>query len=348
MVFELFRIDSKTITRPKRPVGVSLPEINQPGVAPNDVSNGVQPVAVVVPSVPTPVQRIESTPVRKVEQIPLKGPNDLGLRENIKKNESKQPGQRPRQKTMVVQSQLSLEIENAFKEAKEKLGDEAVAEVQRRIQSLVSIKEREWLAKQEKLMEQLDSWEHKAVERNVIVYKYSQLVKDLVDGIKLTSAKNAPSQTHPAKGLLGRPGPERTVSPDEIALLRKERDQLAEDVISWETSYDELYKRYEKLRQASIEFKQTAEETKAAYEKLQEQYDEAKKKFEILKTEAENEINRANLEMERQEELRESDSLALRLKVKRLEAKNTALTTSLDAKGLDCLRYYELLNPRNY
>lgn len=40
------------------------------------------------------------------------------------------------------------------------------------------------------LMEQLDSWEHKAVERNVIVYKYSQLVKDLVDGIKLTSAKN--------------------------------------------------------------------------------------------------------------------------------------------------------------
>lgn len=36
--------------------------------------------------------------------------------------------------------------------------------------------------------------------------------------------------------------------------------------------------------------------------------------------------------MERQEELRESDSLALRLKVKRLEAKNTALTTSLDAK----------------
>lgn len=66
----------------------------------------------------------------------------------------------------------------------------------------------------------------------------------------------APSQTHPAKGLLGRPGPERTVSPDEIALLRKERDQLAEDVISWETSYDELYKRYEKLRQASIEFKQ--------------------------------------------------------------------------------------------
>lgn len=35
------------------------------------------------------------------------------------RNESKQPGQRPRQKTMVVQSQLSLEIENAFKEAKE-------------------------------------------------------------------------------------------------------------------------------------------------------------------------------------------------------------------------------------
>lgn len=35
MVFELFRIDSKTITRPKRPVGVSLPEINQPGVAPS-------------------------------------------------------------------------------------------------------------------------------------------------------------------------------------------------------------------------------------------------------------------------------------------------------------------------
>lgn len=57
------------------------------------------------------------------------------------------------------------------------------------------------------------------------------------------------------KALIGGPGPERIVSPEELSLIQKERDQLAEDVISWETSYDELYKRYEKLRQASLEIK---------------------------------------------------------------------------------------------
>lgn len=54
---------------------------------------------------------------------------------------------------------------------------------------------------------------------------------------------------------VGRPGPERNLSPDDVTQLLKERDQLAEEVNSLETSYSELFRRYEKLRQTSVEIK---------------------------------------------------------------------------------------------
>lgn len=57
---------------------------------------------------------------------------------------------------------------------------------------------------------------------------------------------------------LGGPGPERNLSPDDVAQLIKERDQLAEEVNSLETSYSELFRRYEKLRQTSVEIKQVS------------------------------------------------------------------------------------------
>lgn len=41
---------------------------------------------------------------------------------------------------------------------------------------------------------------------------------------------------------------------------------------------------------------------------------------------------RANMEMDRLEKVRENDTLGLRLKVKHLEAKNSALAASLEAK----------------
>lgn len=48
------------------------------------------------------------------------------------------------------------------------------------------------------------------------------------------------------------------ILPEEIALIHKERDQFAEEAMSWETSYDELYKRYEKLREASHEIRRVS------------------------------------------------------------------------------------------
>lgn len=54
---------------------------------------------------------------------------------------------------------------------------------------------------------------------------------------------------------MGKSGPERNLSPDDVTQLLKERDQLAEEVNSLETSYSELFRRYEKLRQTSVEIK---------------------------------------------------------------------------------------------
>lgn len=61
---------------------------------------------------------------------------------------------------------------------------------------------------------------------------------------------NSPSRGHSC-GL----GSDRVFSQSDIALLIKERDQLSEEVNSLELSYCELFHRYEKLRQTSIEIK---------------------------------------------------------------------------------------------
>lgn len=51
-------------------------------------------------------------------------------------------------------------------------------------------------------------------------------------------------------------GHERPGLADDFAALARERDQLADEVNSLETSYSDLFRRYEKLRQTSIEIKQ--------------------------------------------------------------------------------------------
>uniref|UniRef100_A0A0N5AN59 TACC_C domain-containing protein n=1 Tax=Syphacia muris TaxID=451379 RepID=A0A0N5AN59_9BILA len=312
-------VDSRTITRPRRQ------QVS------GDVEVFKETSTVIPPTISATVQHINSTPVRKLDQG-LKSSNELSIHEGLKRGDGKQPIHRTRQKTVTVYSQLSSEVANVFNERKEKIGDDSIAEVQNRIQTFISAKEREWASTFEKLMEEVNSREHKAAEYKVLVLEYDRRVKQMIEILKAGSKVNASNQSRQQKTIIGDPGPERTVSPDELALLRKERDQLAEDVMSWETSYNELYKRYERLKQASLEFRKTADDTKQAYDKLQQQHEEVKRKFGLLRAQAENELNRANVEMERQEKQRENDTLCLRLKVKHLEAKNSALATSLKAK----------------
>lgn len=277
--------------------------------------------------------RAESTPLRDIPESVV-GNEVETLREgSSKKQLQKAVPHRKRQKTITLCSQLSQDIENAFKESKNSsqvFNEQAFVEAQERIQALILAKENEWNEKNQKIYEEMDLWQHKAVERGLVIYEYERVMRLLIEALKSSAHKT--SQNRSTKVLLGGPGPEKIISPEELALIQKERDQLSEDVISWETSYDELYKRYEKLRQTSLEIKKKDDGIKEAYGKLESRYEMLEQNFQTLRIQAENELERANVEMERLEKVRENDTLGLRLKVKHLETKNNALAASLEAK----------------
>ncbi|VDK82451.1 unnamed protein product [Litomosoides sigmodontis] len=300
----------------QQPVVTAIPMrgVNQPAVIPPNIT----------PSVPV---NINSTVVSNtvVAQGPPHNP------ENSQKGERKSV-QRVRQKTVTVQSQTSLDIMAAYNEVKQMNSDDPATELVRRVQAIVATREKEWIAKNEKLAQLLaheqrrnEPLEQKAAERLLAMAEYEKLVQEFVEELK---KKNSEGESK----LVGRPGPERNLSPDDIAQLLKERDQLAEEVNSLETSYSELFRRYEKLRQTSVEIKRNEDSVKSASEEMARRYSILVEKFEMLRRNAEEQLDLANNEIERLIKQHEADTLGLRLKVKHQESKIDSLTVSLDAR----------------
>uniref|UniRef100_A0A1I7VR09 TACC_C domain-containing protein n=1 Tax=Loa loa TaxID=7209 RepID=A0A1I7VR09_LOALO len=245
--------------------------------------------------------------------------------------------QRVRQRTVTVQSQVSLDITAAYNEVKQMNSDDPAAELVRRVQAIVATREKEWTAKNEKLTQLLaheqkrnEPLEQKAAERLLAMAEYEKLVQEFVEELKKKNSdeKNCLGESK----SVGRPGPEGNLSPDDVTQLLKERDQLAEEVNSLETSYSELFRRYEKLRQTSVEIKRNEDIVKSASEEMARRYSLLVEKFEMLRRNAEEQLDLANSEIERLIKQHEADTLGLRLKVKHQESKIDSLTVSLEAR----------------
>ncbi|CAG9537798.1 unnamed protein product [Cercopithifilaria johnstoni] len=287
-----------------------------------------QPVVVppnITPSLP--VVDTNSTVVSNAAVAAQGPPNP----ENSQREERKSL-QRVRQRTVTVQSQLSLDITAAYNQVKQMNSDDPATELVRRVQAIVATREKEWTAKNEKLSQLLaheqrrnEPLEQKAAERLLAMAEYEKLMQEFVEELK---KKNGDGELK----SVGRPGPERNLSPDDVTQLLKERDQLAEEVNSLETSYSELFRRYEKLRQTSVEIKRNEDNVKSASEEMARRYSLLVEKFEMLRRNAEEQLDLANNEIERLIKQHEADTLGLRLKVKHQESKIDSLTMSLEAR----------------
>ncbi|VDM47350.1 unnamed protein product [Toxocara canis] len=216
--------------------------------------------------------------------------------------------------------------------------EDPLTEAQRRIQAHMVAKEKEWAAKIEKLSQVLvheqkknDTLEQKAAERLMLLGEHEHVIRKLVEELKQQGRRGGKGMSNSAE-CFGGPGPERTLSPDDAALLVKERDQLVEEVNSLEAIYADLFRRYEKLRQTSIDIKNNEEQAKKHSEELSQRYAVLVEKLEMLRKNAEEQLDLANNEIDRIIKQHETDTLALRLKVKQLESKNEALTVSIEAK----------------
>uniref|UniRef100_A0A915PFP8 Transforming acidic coiled-coil-containing protein C-terminal domain-containing protein n=1 Tax=Setaria digitata TaxID=48799 RepID=A0A915PFP8_9BILA len=326
-----------TTTKPV-PQQTSMPKISsqlqqqqqQPSATGAPIRNVTQPI-VVPPSITPFVQGVSTNSSAIVSNTAPQGSSqDVSQREERKLL-------RARQRTITVQSQVSLDITAAYNEVKQLNSDDPATELVRRVQAIVATREKEWTAKTEKLTQLLaheqrrnEPLEQKAAERLLAMAEYEKLVQEFVEELK---KKNSDEKNNLGESKsVGRPGPERNLSPDDVTQLIKERDQLAEEVNSLETSYSELFRRYEKLRQTSVEIKRNEESVKNASEEMARRYAILAEKFEMLRRNAEEQLDLANNEIERLIKQHEADTLGLRLKVKHQESKIDSLTVSLEAR----------------
>ena len=142
---------------------------------------------------------------------------------------------------------------------------------------------------------------------------------------------------------------------EEIIELTKERDHLQEDVIGVERAFDDLHRRFEKLKTKVEEFKKVCliisfffsplcfiiylylieknEETlQQAVEGYKQQLEKEKMKYTTLKKHAEEKLDLANSEIEK---LRKSTSIELqtvKAELKRAEIKINSLELNLQQK----------------
>ncbi|VDK85187.1 unnamed protein product, partial [Onchocerca ochengi] len=311
-----------------------LQQQQQPGITTVSMRDVTQPV--VAPPNMTPCIPVINTNTALISDTAAAAQGSVYNPENSQKEERKSL-QRVRQRTITVQSQVSLDITAAYNEVKQMNSDDPATELVRRVQAIVATREKEWTAKNEKLTQLLtyeqkrnEPLEQKAAERLLAMAEYEKLVQEFVEELKKKNSDEKNSLG--GSKSVGRPGPERNLSPDDVTQLIKERDQLAEEVNSLETSYSELFRRYEKLRQTSVEIKRNEESVKSSSEEMARRYSVLAEKFEMLRRNAEEQLDLANNEIDRLIKQHEADTLGLRLKVKHQESKINSLTVSLEAR----------------
>uniref|UniRef100_A0A914VVT6 Transforming acidic coiled-coil-containing protein C-terminal domain-containing protein n=2 Tax=Plectus sambesii TaxID=2011161 RepID=A0A914VVT6_9BILA len=213
--------------------------------------------------------------------------------------------------------------------ADSKLIDEVANKLQLQFKTILLSKEREYTSKEHKLSQALEKKEYElkmekrenavnkqnAAEMSVVVAEYEKTLGQLM------------SQMESGKRVNG----VAAGSPDADSLL-KERNQLAEELQSMENSFGDMYRRYEKLRQATEDLRKNEDTLKQSVDDYQQKLKRAEDRFTRLREHAEDKLEKANQEIERLMKARDTDTIALRAKLKQRDAQVDALERSLEAK----------------
>lgn len=119
---------------------------------------------------------------------------------------------------------------------------------------------------------------------------------------------------------------------NEIIELTKERDHLQEDVCGVERAFDDLHRRFEKLKTKVEEFKRNEESLQNAIEVYKQQLDKEKCKYSTLKKHAEEKIEFANNEIEKVRKTSGVEIQRLSAELRKAEIKISSLDLSVQQK----------------
>eukprot|EP01135_Chromosphaera_perkinsii_P011663 Nk52_evm1s2473 gene=Nk52_evmTU1s2473 len=118
----------------------------------------------------------------------------------------------------------------------------------------------------------------------------------------------------------------------EITELRKEKEGVSEDLQSVETSFGDLYRRYEKLKEMIESYKSNETILKDSVAAVKKDLENSEQRYEALKKHAEDKIQSANEDIERVKENNRSEIAVLRAKLLKAESRAKTCEHQLEAK----------------
>jgi len=191
---------------------------------------------------------------------------------------------------------------------------EAVGDHQQRVLSVLNTKEQEWAKMTD---ETVTTTRQLQEEHATVIAEYERTVQQLMRKINDEGAGATTSSSINVRGG------------DELI---RERDQLREDNNSLEASYSDLFRRYERLREGTGVLKQNEEALKRIIEELKVKNQRLNDRYNRLHEQADEQLEKANNEVDRMGKKLETDTLALRAKLKQRDAQVEAMELGLEAK----------------
>lgn len=129
----------------------------------------------------------------------------------------------------------------------------------------------------------------------------------------------------------------------EILDLTKERDHLQEDVVGVERAFDDLHRRFEKLKTKVEEFKKNEDILQHAVETYKQQLEKEKQKYTALKKHAEEKIDMANSDIEKLRKSTGIENQTLKAELRKAEIKISSLELSVQQKDQENQQLTNLL-----
>merc|ERR1712127_784564 len=114
--------------------------------------------------------------------------------------------------------------------------------------------------------------------------------------------------------------------------LTKERDHLQEDVIGVESAFDDLHRRFEKLKVRVEDFKKNEDALTKAIDSHKHQLDKERMKYSTLKKHAEEKIEMANVEIDKLRKNTSHDLISMKAELRKSEIKISSLEMTLQQK----------------
>ncbi|GMT35460.1 hypothetical protein PFISCL1PPCAC_26757, partial [Pristionchus fissidentatus] len=339
-------VDSRTITRPKRtsPPAVSLPHVfNQENVevavAPQSVSSISPRSSTMSSAAPTPAATMTApaaaaTPAAQTvapTAAPAPGPPEGVVRT------SAAPPRAARQQTVVVHSASANQMRAIVEQAKNNgLPDAGVAQLEKSLMDFISIKDREWSAKYEKMgaimLERKQEADREFAQMKADKEGLEACVNCLLKAAETTNQDRAfiPSVPNlPPAPVLAAMSADKLA---EMTRLKKENEALINENTKLHDQHASSFGVYKMQKEAIGKFHSANAELEEKVRTLRDGYDRLKRHAESKLDEASIENDQLRRDLVRKEKSHDQDTIGIRMRLKKAESEVAELQENLEQK----------------